>query len=448
MSASFLMLLALSGGDAHAWFHLGHVWSRVDIPTEWYSADVVDDSIDPDYVIPAVEASFAVWADSAPCTELGAEYLGVREGYDQGFKDDGIFTFTLEDPGEDLEGTTLGATVCWPTGQFAFARDDVSYTYTVDCDIVFNDYVDWATNEDIEQGNCNNETSLKAVTTHEIGHAYGMGHSCDDPVDDATSAKPLGVSCDDPDLRFATMFWSLGSCNNGPAGGLTDDDIEGINALYGPYCTFNASADTDRFGGAPLEVCFDVECNEDPENFEWNFGDGNYADSSLTTCHTYEERGQFSVSLTTSGTGSECGDWENEVRQRAYVLVCGDPEPAEGFDGLFTYEHFDGLVYQMVNQTDTSVYGCIDQVTWEVYKGSELVQSASAWSPKIEFPSEGEYRVVLNVGGPGGLSAGEITINAEDKAGDRGGCEVVSGTAAGLAGLLVGVAAAARRRED
>ncbi len=447
MGGSLLLLLAFSGGEAQAWYHLGHVWRRTNIPIEWYMADVVDDSIDPDYVTPAIEEAWAVWTDGAPCAEVDASYMGVRDGYDKGFNQDGIYTFTFEDPDDDLEGTTLGATVCFPSGEFAFARDDISYTYTYDCDIVFNDYVDWGEWDDIEAGNCNDEYSLKGVITHEIGHSWGLGHSCDDPADDAASAKPAGVSCSDPDLRFAVMFWSTGPCNNAQSA-LTSDDLDGMNALYGPYCSFEASVETERFGGAPLEVCFDVECNEDPGEFTWNFGDGATDTTTLNACHTYEDKGQFSVSLSTSGSASECGDWSNEVRERAYVLVCGQPEPAEDFTGLFTYEHFDGLTYQMVNQTDTSVYGCIDQIQWDVFKGDTLIQSLSAWSPKIEFPEEGEYRVVLNVGGPGGVSAGEIKIDAVDQKGERGGCEVVSGTAVGLTGMLIAFGAAIRRRED
>jgi MYXO-CTERM domain-containing protein len=134
------------------------------------------------------------------------------------------------------------------------------------------------------------------------------------------------------------------------------------------------------------------------------------------------------------------------------VVVCGAPEPATGFNGLFTYAHHDGLVYQLVNQVDTTVYGCIETVTWEVYKGGsasgEPINVVTAWSPKIELPSEGSYTVKLIVGGPGGVEAEELTFQAEDKRGEatRACATGGAGAAPGLMGLLVGLGAALRRR--
>ena len=111
-----------------------------------------------------------------------------------------------------------------------------------------------------------------------------------------------------------------------------------------------------------------------------------------------------------------------------------DLVPAEGFKGLFTYEPVEDTIYQMVNQVDTSVYGCIERIQWDVYKaGSDtLVKSVSAWSPKIDFPEPGKYRVVLNVGAPGDLfSADELVIDVEEV----GGCST-----APASGGLVGIA--------
>ena len=70
------------------------------------------------------------------------------------------------------------------------------------------------------------------------------------------------------------------------------------------------------------------------------------------------------------------------------VVVCEPPEKADGFDGMFTAEHHEGLVYQMVNQADISVYGCIDQIQWDVFQGDELIKSVSAWSPKSSSPKK------------------------------------------------------------
>lgn len=453
MTPALLMFALAGGSDANAWFHLRRYWDPTDLPVEWYLYEGTYEAHSREELIDVISSSWQNWPDQAPCTGISAEYNdGEVSDANAGYRQNDLFVFSFDDPLDDLEGSTLAATLCYPTNDPAFSRFSQIYYYSYECDIVYSEEYSWATPEEIDAGACNGSQSMEWVTTHEIGHAWGLGHSCDDPVDDASSNKPLGESCDPPEKADAVMFWaSSGNCEPSPVV-MTSDDRDGINSLYGPFCTFEATADSERFGGAPIEVCFEASCTEPADSFEWDFGDGTVETGGDSICHTYDSKGQFSVALTATGESDSCGTWESDDRARAYVLACEAPEPAEGFNGLFTYEHQDGLIYQMVNQTDTSVYGCIDQVIWEVYDGQNLVDSISAWSPKIDFSNyseeEKEYRIVLNVGGPGGQSAGELTFLAEDKRGEATGCEVVSGTAAGFGGLALAFAAAVRRRED
>ena len=130
-----------------------------------------------------------------------------------------------------------------------------------------------------------------------------------------------------------------------------------------------------------------------------------------------------------TGSQAQCGEWNHTQRELAYVTVCEAPAPAEGFKGMFTYEPVEDTIYQMINQVDTSVYGCIERIRWDVFKDGDdtPIQSVSAWSPKINFPSEGKYRVVLNVGAPGELySADELVIEVES----AGGCSSVPASVA------------------
>ena len=230
-----------------------------------------------------------------------------------------------------------------------------------------------------------------------------------------------------------------------------------MNALYGPYATFEASSETYR--GVPLEVCFELSSTSAISQVNWNFGDGtdpqsitlpeDPTDEDYTVCHKYEEKGQFTVNVTIQGESDDCGTWEYTDRQRAMVVACEPPAAAKDFDGMFSYTPDEGLIYQMVNQADTTVYGCIDRVQWDVLKEGELIKSVSAWSPKIEFPEEGDYTVILNLGGPGGVHAEELKIPVVSVQADSA-CAVVTNDPREmfLLGLLTLLPVATRRKKQ
>ncbi len=432
-------LLLLTSQPALAWRHTGTVWNRDEFPLEWYKSDYSEDSLPDGYDLDVLEDSWAHWIDEAPCAQLDVEYMGVRAGHNAGYTNESLNTFYYDDPKDDLGTGVLGQTRCTPSGEIAFSLAGTTYLYAQDCDIIFNFDIDWETTEGIEN-ECTREYSIEAVATHEIGHLWGLGHSCEE-----------GEDCPDLDQRFATMYWSIGPCSTYQAG-LRDDDVQGITSLYGPYATFYS--DSKRSGGAPLEVCFEVEGDVDQEGIEieWSFGDGApVVENETPVCHTYNDADQYTVGMKVTGTNDDCGQWQFTQRELAYVTVCEAPEAADGFKGLFSYEHVDGLVYQMVNQVDTSVYGCVEKIRWDVFKGDELVTSVAAWDPKIDFSSwggEGKYRVVLNVAAPGDLvSAHEIMVDAVKKKAETG-CSTSAATS-GVAGMLIAMLGlVARRRRD
>ena len=434
ISALFLPLLASE--PAHAWKHTRWVWDRDMFPLEWYLGDTPEDSLPEGIEAEVLTAAWEHWELEAPCATLSTEYMGVREGNRTGKENDDVNTFYFDDPADQMGAGVLGVTITNQTADVAFTLSGETYTYAKDSDIIFNKDIDWDTDEGIANG-CTREYSLEAVATHEIGHLWGLGHSCEE-----------GETCTDLDLRYATMYWSIGPCSTYQSD-LSDDDIEGITALYGPYASF--SSESQRNGSAPLEVCFDIEMDDEGEGFEieWNFGDGTTSvETTSPVCHTYTEAGQYSVNMQVTGTQEQCGEWEFTQRELAYVTVCDTPVPAAGFDGMFTYEPVEDFVYQMVNQVDTSVYGCIERIRWDVFKGNstEPMRTISAWSPKIDFEEEGDYRVVLYVGAPGDLvAAEELLIKVEEVTGS--GCATAPSTG-GLTGILIGLVGLLIRRRD
>ena len=62
-----LLLVALTTPDAQAWSHTNGVWTRNDLPLEWYFGTSREDSMDPDLAESIVTDAFAVWVDDMAC---------------------------------------------------------------------------------------------------------------------------------------------------------------------------------------------------------------------------------------------------------------------------------------------------------------------------------------------------------------------------------------------
>jgi len=441
-----MIALLISLNSAFAWNHTLKLWHRNEMPLKWYISDyrMTETSLSEEYQLQQIFDSYDNWVDDVACAQLSHSFEGIREGHHAGGQSgsDNLNTFYYDDP-KDIQGAgVLAVTYTVSSGLIAFNRDGSTYRYASDSDIVFTKDVDWISSSDLE--NCSG-TPIEAVTTHEIGHQWGMDHSCEE------NEVTAGL-CGDQELLDANMFWSAPSCASfSPEEVFTDDDVEGMTALYGPYATFNAS--TDTYGGVPLEVCFELSSTSDISEVEWIFGDGQAENVTVddpedyTICHTYTEKGQFTINVTIKGQSDTCGEWQYTDRERSMIVACEPPQPGSGFDGLFSTETLEGegRILQMINQADTTVYGCIDQVSWDVYQGETLVKSVSAWSPKIEFPEDGDYKIVLSLGGPGGETVDELTVSVSNS--PKGGCAAVSGGGM-LAGFIGLIGVALRRRRE
>ena len=437
MMLSAMILPVLLAEPAHAWRHTRKVWDREAFPLEWYMSNTTEDSLPEGVEAEILEKSWGHWVGDAACADLSTDFVVDDVRPATGYEFDGYNTFYFDDPADEVSTGVLGQTLTLGDGQVAFNLSGETYIFATDSDIIFNNDIDWGTDEGIDAG-CSGEYSLEAVATHEIGHLWGMDHTCEE-----------GEPCNDLDKRYATMYWSIGPCSTYQSI-LKSEDIEGITALYGPYASFYS--DSKRNGGAPLDVCFQLEMGEENEGveIEWNFGDGNIVQETADeVCHTYTDAGQYTVNMKVTGTQEECGAWEFTQRELAYVTVCEAPQPADGFKGMFTYEAAEeALTYQMINQVDTSVYGCIERIRWDVFKGNsdEPMRSISAWSPKIDFEEAGNYRVVLHVGAPGDLNAAEeLTIKVEEV--KSSGCATAPSNG-GIIGLLLGMVGLLVRRRD
>ena len=193
-------------------------------------------------------------------------------------------------------------------------------------------------------------------------------------------------------------------------------------------------------------VPFDLKCEvdyaapEDLTSVTWQWGDGT-TDETPRGQHVYDEGGNHTIRMCATGTREGGDDWRSCRTRNSMVRACDVP------DVEFSAQEVDGLLWELVNQTDVSTYGCISDLEWQVYSGSEMIDSFAGWSPEYEFPEPGEYRVVLNVGGIAGTAGAELNLDVKRRLVGTN-CSSAGGTAGfGLFGLLAGLALIGRRRQ-
>ena len=97
---------------------------------------------------------------------------------------------------------------------------------------------------------------------------------------------------------------------------------------------------------------------------------------------------------------------------------------------------------------DVTVYGCIDSARWTLraLPDGDEDELAVAWSPKIIFPHEGEFRITGCIGGPGGDYAGYRDLTVSDNPAEGGGRASGAAGASTLGAAMVPALAIASRR--
>lgn len=105
-----------------------------------------------------------------------------------------------------LGGNTLGVTnyISTDTSQSQVCSGNLIYRFT-EVDVRFNNQFNWQTSS-----TCTNGFDLAGVSTHEFGHAVGLGHT---------------------NVNGATMYPSVAPCNFSISS-LANDDKAGYNAIY------------------------------------------------------------------------------------------------------------------------------------------------------------------------------------------------------------------------
>jgi chitodextrinase len=393
------LLVMIAATPAQAWRGNGRIWDLDDMPVVWYAPDpAVGDvaSMPSGAAVEIIPDALQSWAD-VPCSPLEAEFGGFSEDNHGDPAGDYVNQFFWDDHNDELGSGILAACWSWYTTSTILTSNGVDYYRLTDFDIVSNDGVNYGTPEDIHSGDCASQYSFLGVMTHELGHGFGLGHSCES--DEA---------CPDPLLREATMYWSTPACatlQEEP----NEDDIAGVNALYGVYTEFDATTETS--GAVPLQVSFEVpeELSVGLLTYSWTFGDGAETSDEVAPTHVYQAEGQYTVSLSVTGTNDECGEFENSVRRMGYVLACGPPEPDFEITNIG-----EGMV-QFDNTTPTTTFGCVHEYAWDLGDGTEV----AGYEPQHDYGEAGSWTVKLTASGPGGANTVEKSVDVQQSADPR-----------------------------
>lgn len=125
-----------------------------------------------------------------------------------------------------------------------------------------------------------------------------------------TSSTITGVAS--LSLLLGLMTSACGGGGSGSGGG--DDTSGAPPANSPPVASFTA---TPSSGIAPLTVEFDASASTDSDGsivaYHWNFGDNSAAGSGVTTSHSFQAAGTYTVTLTVTDSGGATGSATGRV---------------------------------------------------------------------------------------------------------------------------------------
>jgi hypothetical protein len=366
-------------------------------PVAYEVADYEEDSLAPfgGYAREVVPEAFANWLEECSAFAVAAPGT-IPDGVNPGPTLDDLPRVSFDDPADMLPAGVLASTMVTASATPAFIRYGVTYFKARDGDIVFNDDVDWARDQDIDAGLCDDEQSILRVAMHETGHFMGLDHS---------------------ELADAVMLPSFQACDTGGSQP-SDDDFTGFEALYEPFHFAGCSPSPFSFMVPdPVAAPVELECRVfNASDATWHWGDGQ-GNNGTTVTHAYTANGQYRASV--DFTPRLCPD-EVQTIDLGSVYVCAEPGAEVGAPTWV-----DGLTYRMNNSAGSPPEWCDELERWDISQGGEHLFSVLGREPTLTFDAPGTYDVMLTVVGVGGIVEAESAIVVTD--GSPRGCRSIPG---------------------
>jgi MYXO-CTERM domain-containing protein len=302
------MMLPLLVPLASAYNLSGEAWPDTQLPLEVHWTGSLQGFTEAELAA-VVEDAASAWVTAAPCT-FGIEVVHDPAA-DEWFEAGGVAV--LFGDLEDILGDGVWLAVVRTMSSGRFERNGQSFRTAGAAEIIFDGDL-WATDADIETGDCSGRRSAQAVLTHELGHVLGLDDSCD-----------ASEACTDEDARAATMYWAKEVCDT-DASTLGADDIEGLAALYGQPFSFAFSCSAAADDGLTVSCLATDPSDVATLSPTWDFGDGGAAEGSEAS-HTYASPGSYDIRLCI--LPPDCG--EPRCATQSFTAV-PDPDETVGDD--------------------------------------------------------------------------------------------------------------------
>lgn len=181
----------------------------------------------------------------------------------------------------------------------------------------------------------------------------------------------------------------LTATNNYGSNSITKNSLITVTALppppAAPVTSFTSNKTT---GTSPLNISFTDTSTNNPTSWLWNFGD-NTTSQSKNPNHTYNNAGNYTVSLQTANAGGS-----NTLIKQNYITVHAITAPTASFSITTSTSGYAPLV---VKFKDTST-GAPTSWLWTFGNGT----TSSSQNPSCTYNSPGVYTVSLKTSNAGG----------------------------------------------
>lgn len=200
---------------------------------------------------------------------------------------------------------------------------------------------------------------------------------------DTDTLRLLSATTDQNDWRFRLLI------SNACGANITSENAD-LTVSPSPVAAFTPSQNGNDFTF--------TNDSQNALNYNWDFGDGTMS-TEFTPSHTYNQAGDFIVTLTAFGV---CDTVQNSIT----VSITAAPTAS------FTSNPNEGCVPLAVNFTNTSA-GNPSNITW-LFPGGNPASSTEE-NPVISYEDPGNYDVVLIVSNTAGVDSvrlnSHVTVN-------------------------------------